>query len=260
MGQYLYGTARLFARILLWYRAPEGPSGRSWAPSADVHLTSQRPRGIALATTAAVLILLGAGCFGNEKTPFPEGLEPLEAGDPELPEPTADQPFPEVLNMQTGNDGDLVWVHARGYVRRPLADVYLAMHTAEVCVDHAAVDRHRIEHDVEPEYDYSFRIHNEVDDVITVEFDVVWRFGTVEGTEDEPQVVAGAFQKVWGTTFISIMRGSVVARRVEDGVTEIELIEHLEAASGGVDAIRQYIEDLFANIVEVSHGRPLPEY
>lgn len=217
--------------------------------------------GIALATAAvALLAALAGGCFGNEKTHFPEGLEPLEAGDPEPPEPRDDQPFPEALNVQTGTHPDYVWVHARGYVRAPLQDVYLAMHTAEVCVDHAAVDRYSIEHDMEPDYDYSFRIHNEVDDIVTVEFDVSWRFGVVEGADEAPQVVAGAFQKVFGTTFISIMRGSLVARRVEDGVTEIEFVEHLNAASGGVDSIRSFIEDLFANIVEIAHGRPLPEY
>lgn len=222
--------------------------------------TTERRGGIVSATVAGLAVVLACGCFGNEATPFPEGLEPLEAGDPDPPEPRADQPYPEELNIQTGSEADYVWVDARGYVRAPLADVYLAMHTGEVCVDHAAVDRYSIEYDVEPDYDYSFKVHNEVDDVITVEFDMLWRFGVVEGTEEDPQMVAAAFQKVYGTTFISIMRGSVIAHRVEDGVTEIRLIEHLKAASGGVESIRSFIEDLFANIVEVAHGRPLPEY
>jgi len=218
------------------------------APFATPYL----PSGLAL---AAALML---GCFGNETTAFPEGLEPLEEATVELPDPVDGQPYPEELRTATGSLPMYGWVHARGYVHAPLADVFAAMRTPEACVDRNQVDRWTVTPDVEPEYDYSFRIHNEVDDIITVEFDITWRLGRVEGTEAAPTLVAGTWQKTWGTTFISLLRGSIVGRRVTDDVSEVEIVEHIRAATGGVDPAEAYVRDLYANIVALSHGEPLP--
>ena len=61
--------------------------------------------------------------------------------------------------------------------------------------------------------------------------------------------------------FIDILRGSVVMRPApeDEGVTEIELVEHIDAAQGGVDKIRSYLVDLHAAVAARSQGRPLPD-
>ena len=43
-----------------------------------------------------------------------------------------------------------------------------------------------IDYRVEPEYDYSYVIHSVIVNVITVEYDVTWRHGVVEGTLEAP--------------------------------------------------------------------------
>lgn len=207
------------------------------------------------------MVALGAaGCFGNETTALPPGLQPLEEVTVAPPDPVDGDPHPEALRMESGMISAYDWVQARGYVKAPLSAVYLAMQTPEVVVDHREVDRWSVMHASEPEYDRVFVVHNEVDDIITVEFDLTWRFGITEGNDDAPREAVATWQKTWGTTFISILRGSVVAREVAPGVTEVAIVEHINAAERGPETIEPYIRDYFANLVEVSHGRPVPTY
>ncbi len=201
-----------------------------------------------------------AGCFGNEKTSFPEGLEPLEEITVEPPDAVDGDPYPETLRMESGSISQYDWVQARGYVKAPMRDVFVALSTPEAVVDRREVARWSVRHDVEPEYDVSFVTRNEVDDIITVEFDVTWRFGVVEGNAEAPTLVAGNWQKTWGTTFIDVLRGSVIAERVEADVTEVAFVEHIRAAERGTGPLETYIEDYFRNTVELAHGRPVPEY
>jgi hypothetical protein len=215
-------------------------------------------RGRIVVATAIVSIV--SGCFGNEATPFPPGLEPLEEVTVEAPAPTDGDTHPEVLAMASGELGQYDWVQARAWVKAPIEDVYAAIRTVEVVVDHRAIDRWSVEHDTEPEYAHSFTIHNEIDEVITVEFDAAWRFGVVEGTEEAPDLVAATWQKVYGTTFIDILRGSLLLHRVTDDVTELEVVHHVRAASRGPEPLESYLRDMYANLVEVSHGRSVPTY
>jgi hypothetical protein len=152
------------------------------------------------------------------------------------------------------------FAHGRGYIHAPLEVAYDAISNPEACVDRRQVDRYTITLDVEPEYERSFLTHNEVDDVITVEFDMTWRFGVVEQTNEVPDLIAGTFSKTYGTTFISLMRGSIVARRIDDMTTELEVVEHINAATGGSDDIVAFLNDYFANVVALSHGEPIPTY
>ncbi len=206
------------------------------------------------------LIALSSGCFGNEETIFPPGLEPLEDTTAPLPDGTPTDPYPEMLNLVTGETPEYHFAHAHGYVAAPLETVYEALSTPDVCTDFRQTSRHTVDLDVEPEYDRSFVIHYEVDQFITIGFDVTWRHGIVEGPNDRPDITAHTFQKTYGTTFISLMRGSIVARRVDDTTTELELVEHINAASGGSDNIAQFLRDYYANVVAISHGLPLPMY
>lgn len=195
-------------------------------------------------TTALLGLALSlAGCFGEEKTEFPPGLEPLEENTAEAPT-SNDEPYPEVLSMRRGRD-DYDWVHARAYVHAPISRTWEALRDIDVCVDDGRVDDWSVTWDVEEGYDYSYRIHNVAEDIVTVEFDITWRHGAAEGTRDDPEVVGIRYQKTDGTEFIEILRGSIVLTSVEDDVTELDMVEHLQAAAGGTPEIEAYFQDVF---------------
>ena len=61
--------------------------------------------------------------------------------------------------------------------------------------------------DVEPGYEVSFRVSETVYDLITVDFQVTWREGTVERSApaEAPTSVIAVFQKTWGSTVIESM-------------------------------------------------------
>jgi hypothetical protein len=209
-----------------------------------------------------VVVALGVtGCFGDEKTSFPEGLEPFEEIDVAAPEGTETDPFPERLAFDSGSRSGFDWVEARGFVHAPIARTWEAMREPEVCVDRRAVDRWSVRNVEDAEHDFSYVIHNEVDDVISVEFDNTWRHGATTGTVEVPEEIHANFQKTWGTTFIDILRGSVIARPVDAETTELLMVEHIRAASGdGQEQGRSYLGDYFASIVAHVRGDPLPTY
>ncbi|MBI2895830.1 MAG: hypothetical protein HYY06_19895 [Deltaproteobacteria bacterium] len=209
----------------------------------------------ALASPACV-----SGCFGNERTSFPEGLEPLEENVAELPAPTDEDPTPEAISVASGSNDDHIWVHARAYVDAPLERSWEALRNPDAVADRRKVAEYSVVWDVEPEYPFSFRIHNVVDDIITVEFDVTWRQGLAAGTVEDPGAVAIRYAKTWGTTFITRLEGSIVATPVDDETTLLDMIELLDAAGGGAEAVASYLTDLHASVVAVAHDRPLPEY
>lgn len=223
-------------------------------------LTGGRRSGIVGIVTATLLGAALCGCFGNETTVFPDGLEPLEEVTVAAPEGLPDDPYPEQLNLVTGETARYDLVLARGYVQAPLADVFVAMTTPEVCVDRRAVDMFTITLDVEEGYDHSFRVRNVVEDIVTVEFDTTWRHSLIEGDQESPELVAGAWQKTWGTVFISLLRGSIVARPVDDATTEVEMVMHLDGDQGGVDPAVSFVTDYHSSIVAAVHGEPLPTY
>lgn len=207
--------------------------------------------------------LVSTGCFGNEVTAFPDGLEPLD-GTNRAPRPAldADGMPVEGVTFVEGEGNQWEWVHGRAFVNAPLAEVWKAFQDPLVVVDRRQVDEWVFEEDVEAAYDRSFVIHNTVHDFVTVDFDMTWRQSAVEGDAEEPEVVAIRFQKTFGTVFIDILRGSFVLRSApeDDAFTEIEMVEHIDAAQGGIERIRTYLEDVNASVVERAHGRDLPVY
>ena len=150
---------------------------------------SPRARARLVVLAAAVCV---AGCFGEEQTPFPPGLEPLEAENlAAFPEPSEAQPHPEQLVMARSFAPETVErthsVHARGYVRAPLVDVWEALRDPDVGADRRTFSEWSSTEGVEPDYDYSYVIHSVIENVITVEYDVTWRHGVVEGRLEAPR-------------------------------------------------------------------------
>jgi hypothetical protein len=206
----------------------------------------------------AFSLLASGGCFTSETTVFPDEFEPFpETIDPPVVE---GERFPETIAVRQGSTSEYDFAVVRGYVHAPAAKVLAVMTRPEAAVDYRAVDRHSIEVDVEEGYDHSFRVHNEVDDFLTVEFDVTWRFLVIEGSVDDPAIAVGSFQKTFGTPFISLLAGTIVLTPVDAQITELQMVEHLDAASGGADPAEAFLRDYYANIVELAHDRALPVY
>lgn len=203
--------------------------------------------------------LFATACGGNENTPFPEGLEPVEPCEAVAPAPVAGV-YDEHLGTTRPPEDAHYRVHGRGWVTTPIAEVWRALGEHDVCIDRRAVDAWSVTEDVETGYDRSFRVRNTVEDFVTVEFDVTWRQSVVDGSQEAPSTLAARFQKTWGTTFIEYLSGSIVARSAGPSLTEIEYVERIQAFTGGADEAETYLRDLHDSIVERAHGRPLPPW
>lgn len=209
---------------------------------------------------AAVLVFAAAACGRKADNRFPEGLGPLDDENlASFPPGDGSNPYPEILQTVTGESGDYEFVHGKGYVQASLSETWDALQDPAVSADRRAVTEWSVTFDVEEGYDVSYRIHNVVEDVITVDFDITWRHGAVEGTVETPSEVAINYAKTDGTTFIQILRGSMLLYEVDTNVTALEMIEHLKAPSGIGPAVT-YIRDVHTEAVLSVHGQPLPVY
>jgi len=210
------------------------------------------PRFLVVSTATLWLV----GCFGTEKTLFPPGLDPLEEeNSAEFPVGSAEDPYPETLDLVSGIGYGYHFGHARGYVHAPIQAVRAALLEPEVVVNRRKVDRWRVTDFVEPDYEQSYQIRGEVDDLISIWYHLTFRFGT-----GEDGAFLARWQKTDGTTVIKINEGSVIAREVEEDVTSLEIIQHLEALRDSEENIRSYLPDLFASVVAHAHGQALPTY
>lgn len=196
-------------------------------------------------------------CFGHRETEFPAGLEPLTDNVAVFPE-AVDGELPEDVDIHLGATDVYDWANARGYVRAPLIDVWEAVKNPDVGVDRRAVTEWTVGFDVEPTYDVSFVVHERVVDIVTVAYDLTWREGLVPAGRDD--LVVARWQKTDGTALVDLLEGSIVLSPVEDGVTGVEIVEHLGTPQDDQDRLSTFFLDLFASITAVSHGDPLPTY
>jgi hypothetical protein len=203
-----------------------------------------------------MLPLLLSGCFGNSPTEFPPGLEPLE----EDAVPTQSAPYTETLATSIEPFTTFQPVHGRGYILAPPAAVWAVSKNPDVMVQGCKQTRHSATVGDEPQYEYSFDMHYEVDEVITVAWDEQWRFGAVEGTPDLPTRAIVRYQKVNGTDFIKILEGSTQYYAVPDdpNVTMVEYVEHVNARSTGPQDSVDTLNHRFNATVAVVHGLPNP--
>jgi hypothetical protein len=213
----------------------------------------------ALQALPALACLLGVGCWGNKDLTFPPGLEPLETNLAPWPEGTEDDPWPETLELVSG-EGDLLWAHGRGYVHAPLPDTWEALRDPDVDVDRRRVASWTVSYDVPQDYDYCYRIHVVVEDIVTLEWDIDWHHGVVNGDLDDPEAVGVRFFKSEGSSLIDLQAGSIAAFSLDDTTTALELIEQLDAPATSEEDLTSYLQDFFDSIVAYVHGRPLPEY
>lgn len=206
---------------------------------------------------AAPLAALLVGCFGNETTVFPSGLEPLEENT--APEPMGMVAYPEALSLVLGETNDYNFGHARGYVRAPAAVVWEALKDPDVVIDRRHNDVRSYELEVDPDYEWSYALSYTVDTIITVDWEEQWRMGTVLGTPEAPELGMLRYQKVWGSTLIELLEGSIQVIAIEPEVCEVQFIEHVRARGQSGDETGESMQDRFANILARSRGEPLPE-
>ena len=198
--------------------------------------------------------MLGA-CQSNVTTPFPPGLEPLE-----------DNPVPvqqggartETLVTQA-MDSDYIHVYGRGYVLASPATVWLAAKTPQVMVARCSTDSQTITPNDDSSYEFSFTVHYVVHELITVEWNDQWRYGTVEGTPDDPMLAMMRHQKTDGSDIISLSEGTVEVNATDDpDVTELAFVEHLDASGGGDSDVIKGVQNNYNAMVAASHGNAIP--
>ncbi|MBV8758964.1 MAG: hypothetical protein JO257_16875 [Deltaproteobacteria bacterium] len=194
------------------------------------------------------LLLLAAGCQSNVKTPFPPGLEPL-----------ADNPIvlgamTETLVTQT-TDSPYVKIFAKGYVLVPPATLWAAAKSPDPNIARCSTDMQAVTANNDTAYEYSFLVHYTVNNVVTVEWDDQWRFGTVEGTPDAPTLAMIRHQKTQGSSFITLSEGTIEVDATDDpNVSTLAFVEYLDATSAGVSDVLKNVQHNFASLVSVSHG------
>lgn len=211
----------------------------------------------------ALPLALVPGCWGNETTPFPPGLEPAAAvNEASFPVGDASDPYPErldvVLTYAEDAPGRPPSVHGKGYVHAPLTAVWMALRNPDVSADRRSFASYTVAQDVEPEYDFSYRIDAVINNIITFGYATTFRHGVVEGTVDAPTTIAEVWRKTDGSTIIADLHGSVIARVVTADVTSLEMIQYSRTAMSNHADNEAYLREVFTAVVALSHGRPLP--
>lgn len=206
------------------------------------------------ARTAFLLLLAGLSsgvlACGDNITPLPEGLTELEPN----------QASPGALGQiqfAQGED-DYLWLHGRASLAGDVAVVWAGLQFAERVVATCSINRYRITPIEDALYDFSFASDNEVDNVLTVDWQETWRFGTLrdDATGSARRI---RYQKTEGSSFISLIEGEIeLTTEPSSGVVEISLIEHLKAVGGGIADMKQSMQRRFDIMAAIAQSAPLP--
>jgi len=196
------------------------------------------------------VVLACMGCQHDVKSPFPPGLEPLE--DNPVPEQSA--PYTETLATAVGS-GSEVQIYARGYVLADPATVWAATQTPQAVVATCTTDAQSFTIDDEPQYEFSFIVSYTVNEVLTVQWDDQWRYGTIDA---DPFFGMIKHQKIDGSSFITTSEGTIQVTDAGAGATEVAIVEHLQAVAGSSDDVLKSTNHVFASIVAVAHDASIP--
>ena len=223
--------------------------------------TSTTLTGLALVLTTAI-----ASCAGNRVDSFPPGVEPWETNLAALPAATAASPCPETITFvrthYTGGGGRVDSVHARACIHAPIAEVWAAVQDPEVARDHTSVNSYAvIDPPMPEECDGAYQTQLNVGPgAFAFDFRLCWRHSVAEGLEDAPTLTATRWQKVWGSSNITLMEGSLVTRPL-DGHPEITVVEyqyHLDALAANHGTVQSYLDVIYHRLSDRVHGRMLP--
>lgn len=212
------------------------------------------------AQSAALSLTLLLTACGAPPVELPPDLVPLdEVNQAPLPGPEGDVDYPEAFNVVGGDERDYHWAHGRGYVRRPMANVWNALQDPEVTIDRRQVHEWEVKQGINPSRAASWTVKHTVHHrLATIEFVAEWNLDFRGGTPESPEVVAGRAAKIAGTPFISRLEDSIVLRAVDDDVTLVELIRHSETFNTGEAENQQYLTDVYETLRERAWGRAFP--
>ncbi len=180
------------------------------------------------------------------------------------PAPGADSgAYPETVSIQQGTSGDLGstgynYVFATGYVDASINQVWAAFKIPNVVVDRHAISSYTVQENVEKGYDVSFLTAYTINNVLTVTYNLTWREGAVAGTESDPTHVSVVYEKTWGSSFVSLMTGSIQLVSVSPTVTELQFVQRMNATDTDSGTIASWTNELFSSVVAQVHGKPLP--
>ncbi|AKF05514.1 hypothetical protein [Sandaracinus amylolyticus] len=218
----------------------------------------------------ALMSLAQAGCYGNEATVFPAGAEPWEENLAAMPPADEGTPCAEELTFHRTGWLSARSVHARACIHQPLDVVWRAIRNPQTGRDPTTTARWRVlewdvARDEDPAPDFSYRTYLFVDDIIDLEMEQVWRHYLVQSETDDtgaetPTLVATRWQKVWGTSAISVMEGSLVARPFEEdpSMTLVEYQYHLDAVARDDHAtIETFLGVIYGRLKQDAHGEAL---
>lgn len=209
--------------------------------------------------TARVACLLAlaslAGCQDDIATPFPPGLEPLE--DNKVPDATG-APTEELRSKQMSS-GDVEQTHGRGFVFTDPATLWQLTKDPTAMVARCRTDSQTVTLGADPAYELDYVVHYVVNDILTVEWDDQWRYGSVETTPDLPVYGMIRHQKIHGSDFIDSSEGTIQVLATDDPkISELAFIEHLDAISGNSGDLLEGMQDNYARLVALAHDLPRP--
>lgn len=208
----------------------------------------------------AALSATSAGCFDNVGTPFPPGLEPWESTNlAEAPAPVDGDVCPETITFARAAPwGNAIAVHARACIHAPIDVVWASIRNPQTGRDPTSTQPPFLvlPQPVAGECDGLYETQLHVDDIIDVDFRLCWRHEVIEGTDDAPLVTASRWQKVWGTSVIRVLEGSLVARPHPDDptITELEYQYHLDGVMGSAERIESYLSVIYSRLRDDAHG------
>ncbi len=205
-----------------------------------------------------VMLFLFLGSCGSSESPFEPGLDRLEPNI--APAPEGDGWPEDEVSIVTGEGEDYLWGHARSYICAPAGEVWQVLKNPLLVADRRATDEQTWDLGTEPEYEYSFVLHYEVQELISVEWDEAWRYGVLEGSSADPSLALIRYQKTEGSDLIELLEGSVELHPAAAAVTEVQQIEHIDATGADEDAISQYFQDFHYSLLAGVDGEPLPDW
>ncbi len=200
--------------------------------------------------------MFAVACQHDVKSAFPPGLTPLE--EDTIPA-QASGPYGEMLQTEA-HDAAYVRVYGRGYVLAPPATVWQMVKNPQAVIAVCTTDHQTVTPEDDPQYEFSFLVDYVVNNVVTVEWHDEWRFGTIDGTPDAPELAMMKHQKTDGSSYISLSEGTIELSPApgDPDVTDLAFVEHLDAISGGDSDVIKAMQHQFASMVAVTHGTAIP--
>ena len=213
----------------------------------------------------ALGLLSVPSCQSNVTTMFPEGFEPWEAHLAPLPTATATDPCPEEFVVERAPSWSGAWnVHGTGCIHAPIETVYASAQEPYTTRDpinsttFMAIDP-PMAGECDGDYQTEVFVDNAVD-AFDVLFRTCWRHAEVTRSDEGAlEVTATRWQKVFGSSYIPVMEGSLVLEAL-DGHPDITVVRyqyHLDAVSSSSATVENFITLLYTRLRTHAHGEPL---